>query len=378
MYQRLLQLPPDFNHSFFLFGPRGTGKTSWIKASFPNALYLDLLSSDLYARLYAQPESLENLIPPNFTDWVVLDEVQRVPALLNEVHRLIEAKGLKFALTGSSSRSLRKKGVNLLAGRAYTFHMHPLTCEELKGDFQLSKALQFGLLPMAVKEEDPKFFLESYIQTYLREEILQEGLTRNLGAFTHFLQAASFSQGQVLNISEVARECRLNRKVVDSYFGILEDLLLGAMLPVFAKRASRRMVMHPKFYFFDTGVYRQLRPRGPLDSAQEIDGAALETLILQHLRAYNDYYHWEMDLYYWRTANGVEVDFVMYGPKGLYAFEIKRSSSVSPKDLKGLKSFCEDYPEAKAYLISGVTRREYHDNIEVVPFLEFLQNLHNL
>jgi predicted AAA+ superfamily ATPase len=375
MYNRLLSLPETFDHSFFLFGPRGTGKTSWIRKQFPEALYLDLLDSGLYTELLAKPEHLENLIPPNHKGWILIDEVQRIPALLNEVHRLIETRQCRFVLTGSSARSLRKKGVNLLAGRAYTFHLHPLTCEELGQDFQLLTALEFGLLPLAVAEKNAELFLEAYIQTYLREEVLQEGLTRNLGAFTHFLQVASFSQGQVLNVSEVARECKLNRKVVENYFSILEDLLIGACLPIFAKRASRQMVMHPKFYFFDAGVYRKLRPKGPLDSPQEIDGSALETLFLQHLRAYNDYFRLQSEIYYWRTVNGLEVDFVLYGPKGLFAFEIKRGRSISPKDLKGLQAFCTDYPEAKAFLLYGGSRKEYYGQIQVVPFLEFLQSL---
>lgn len=375
MYTRLLKLPPQFNHSFFLFGPRGTGKTSWIKSTFADAIYLDLLSSDLYRDLQANPERLENLIPPNYKNWILIDEVQRVPLLLNEVHRLIESKQHKFVLTGSSARSLRKKGVNLLAGRAHTYHMHPLTCAELKEDFDLSKALEFGLLPLAVLDEYPSQFLDSYIHTYLREEVLQEGLTRNLGAFSHFLQSASFSQGQVVNVSEISRECKINRKVAESYFEILDDLLIGMRLPVFSKRASRTTVAHPKFFFFDTGVFRKIRPRGPLDSPSEIDGAALETLFLQHLRAYNDYFDWQFEISYWRTTNGVEVDFILYGPKGLFAFEIKRTSSVSPKDLRGLNTFCEDYPEAKAFLVCGVNRKEYHGPIQIIPYLECIKSL---
>lgn len=375
MYPRLLHLPSDFTQSFFLFGPRGTGKTVWIRSMFPEGIYLDLLETDLYMRLSAQPGSLENYIPNDSSQWILIDEVQRVPSLLNEVHRLIESKKCQFVLTGSSARSLRKKGVNLLAGRAFTFHMHPFTYEELKTNFDFSKALAYGLLPKAVNESDPEMFLESYINTYLREEVLQEGLTRNLGAFTRFLQASSFSQGQVLNISEVARESKLNRKVVENYFGILEDLLIGSMLPVFSKRASRRMVAHPKFYFFDTGVFRQLRPKGPLDSSSEVEGPALETLCLQHLRAYNDYLRWQFDLYYWRTADGIEVDFVMYGPKGLFAIEIKRGKTLSTKDLRGLQAFGEDYPEARLFLLSGTSRKEYHGRIEVYPYEEFLKSI---
>jgi predicted AAA+ superfamily ATPase len=229
MFPRLLK--PPRQKSFFLFGPRGTGKTSWVLDSLEDALYLDLLESDLYLELLASPGRLEMHIPPEHKGWTIIDEVQRVPELLNEVHRLIEKRKLRFALTGSSARKLRRRGVNLLAGRALTLGMHPLTASELGREFDLRKSLRVGHLPSAYTEADPEAFLKSYVQTYLREEIQQEGLTRNLASFSRFLEAASFSQASVLNVSRVARECSVAQKAVEDYFSILEDLLLAGACP---------------------------------------------------------------------------------------------------------------------------------------------------
>lgn len=376
MYSRLLTLPQTGKHSIFLFGPRGTGKTSWIKSHLPDILYIDLLDTRVYTKLLANPSSLVTLIPPNFQPWVVIDEIQKIPALLNEVHRLIESHQYRFLLTGSSARKLRQKGVNLLAGRAFEYHMHPLICDELADDFSLTTALTYGLLPFVYSDAcDPRHYLESYIATYLREEVQQEGLVRNIGEFSRFLQIASFSQGELINYAEIARDASIERRVVSSYFDIASDLLITHMLPVFSKRAKRRLVSHAKFYFFDVGVYRALRPKGPLDITEEIDGAALETLFLQHLLAINDYERLGYSFYFWRTSSQIEVDFIAYGENGFHAFEIKRKSSVSSKDLKGLRAFSRDYPEAKLYLIYGGDHEEYHDNITVMPIENALRQM---
>src|SRR3989304_3928860 len=326
MYSRLIQ--PPHRKSFFLFGPRGTGKTTWVKSVFPKAVYIDLLEAELFNDLLANPQRLSNYIPPDFRDWVIIDEVQRIPDLLHEIHRLIETQRYHFILTGSSARKLKRKGPNLLAGRALTFSMHPLSVAELGGDFRLKHSLKFGQLPSVYTEADPQKYLEAYVKTYLEEEIRQEGLTRNLSAFARFLEAASFSQGSVLNISSVARECSVERKVVESYFSVLEDLMIGYRIPPFSKRAKRRLIVHPKFYFFDAGVYRTLRPMGPLDMPEMIEGAALETLLFQELSAVNDYYNLGYKIYYYRTAEGAEVDFICYGQKGLRIFEIKRTGKI--------------------------------------------------
>ncbi len=378
MYSRLLHKPFTQQQSFFLFGPRGTGKTSWIKHLLPKAIYFDLLNSKLYSSLLADPNRLESYIPPKHSGWIVIDEVQKVPTLLNEVHRLIELKKYRFVLTGSCARSLRRKGVNLLAGRALTYTMHPLTAIEMGKDFSLTRALSFGCLPAIWDGAPEEKYLSSYVKTYLREEVLQEGLTRNLGQFSRFLECASFSQGCLLNMNEVAREANLHSKLVSAYFDILEDLLIAVRIPVFTKRAKRQIVSHPKFYFFDAGVFRSIRPKGILDSTVEIDGSALETLLLQELRAINDAFELGYQISYWRTRTGLEVDFVLYGPNGFIVIEVKRSDSIRPADKKGLEAFLSDYPMAKGYLFYLGKHHEYHDKIHVIPFEEGILTLREL
>src|SRR3990167_2221109 len=375
IYQRLINIDPDTRSSIFLFGPRETGKTLWIKTHLDNILYFDLLDTEIFNDFVAHPGRLASRIPKKFRHFIVIDEVQKIPELLNEVHRLIETYGYRFILTGSSARSLKRKGINLLAGRALNYIMHPLTCYELGSDFSLQTALQFGLLPSIYHVSDPKHYLETYITNYLREEVLQEGLIRHLGEFARFLETASFSQGNAYNMSEIAREACLERKLVSSYFDIIEDLLISYRLPIFTKRAKRRLASHPKFYLFDPGVYRTVRPAGPLDTIEEIDGASLETLFLMHLRAVNDYFRLGYKLYYWRTSNQIEVDFILYGERGLLAFEIKRKRVISHTDLNGLKAFLRDYPIAKCYLLYGGNHEEHHDNIHILPFEQGLQQL---
>lgn len=366
---RLLNLPTDSQKSAFLFGPRGTGKTSWLKqhCQGDELLYIDLLDVDDYIPLQRDPKHLTRIIPSDYTGWIVIDEVQKLPALLNEVHRLIESKRYRFILTGSSARSLRKKGVNLLAGRALEYHMFPLTALELGKQFELTRALQYGHLPSILSETDPEHYLQTYVKTYLQEEVMQEGLTRNLSAFSNFLRVASFSQGSLLNVSGIAREIGVDAKTIHNYFDLLDDLLLGQRLPVFSQRARRKMVVHPKFYFFDVGVYRSLRPAGPLDSETEINGIAMESLLLQELRAINAYLRLGYSFYFWRTAQGQEVDFIAYGKNGLLAFEVKSKAYVDRSDLRGLKAFKEDFPVAKCYLIYNGTRVVQDGEITFIP-----------
>ena len=381
MYKRLLERPLNGDQSFFLFGPRGTGKTSWAREKIANGLYIDLLETRAFIALSARPEKLEEMIPVGFQGWVIIDEVQKIPQLLNEVHRLIENKHYKFILTGSSARSLKKKGVNLLGGRALSFKMFPLTAVELKDDFQLKNSLKFGHLPYVFSKDNDlaiQDYLESYTQTYLREEVMQEGLTRNISAFSRFLEVASFSQASVLNMSEIAREASINRKVIEDYFSIVEDLLLAQRIPVFTKRAKRKLITHSKFYFFDVGVYRAIRPKGPYDSIEEEEGATFETLVYQELQAINHYFHLQYNLYFWRTAAQVEVDFVLYGPKGIIGIEVKRSDYIDSKDLKGLRLFGSDYPEAKLFFFYGGKDRRYIDNISIIPIEEALRELPQL
>lgn len=379
MYKRWLGKHKSLTDSFFLFGPRGTGKTHWIRSSFPNALYFDLLDYETYRSFLSNPTSLRDKIPKGFKDFIILDEVQRIPELLNEVHRLIEEKRYRFGLTGSSARKLKQKGVNLLAGRAIIHTMHPLLLQELEKDFSIEHALKYGLLPSTFDpHRDPQEYLSSYVTAYLREEVMQEGLTRRLDSFSRALEVASFSQGSVLNISSVAREAQVSRKAMEGYFTIMEDLLLATKVPVFTKRAKRKLINHSKFYFFDVGIYRTLRPMGPFDRPEEVEGAALETLLYEHLRGINDYLRLNYSIYFWRTQSQHEVDFVLYGEKGLFGFEIKRAKTIIREDLRSLKLFADDYPEAKLFILYGGKEKLYFNNIIALPFVEALKELPTL
>jgi predicted AAA+ superfamily ATPase len=366
--------PPS--HSFFLFGPRGTGKSTWLKRQFPEALVVDLLQPDVYRTMSARPERLAELVRGSPHPTVVLDEVQRVPELLNVVHALIEQPvPRQFVLTGSSARKLRRGGVDLLAGRALYYTMHPFMAAELS-DFQLHAALEHGLVPLVIASPDPDAVLRAYAALYLQEEVQLEGWARNVGNFARFLETISFSHGAVLNISNVARECQIERKTVAGYVEVLEDLLLSFRLPVFTRRARRQTSAHPKFYFFDAGVYRSLRPRGPLDRAEEIDGCAFEGLVAQHLRAWIAYSRRDCTLYFWRTRAGVEIDFIVYGADGFWAIEVKNAAQVRSQDLKALQTFRADYPECTAVLVYRGTERLLIDGIWCVPGEEFLRGLH--
>ena len=373
MYSRILN--PPSKKSFFLFGPRGTGKTTWLKIKFPNAVYLDLLDAEIFNDLVARPERIERFIPPSFNNFVIIDEVQRIPELLNEAHRLIEQKKYNFILTGSSARKLRGKGVNLLAGRALTYNLYPLTATELGKDFSIEHALRFGHLPATFNESNKKKYLESYVMTYLEQEVRQEGLTRNIGSFSRFLEIASFSQGSITNVSQIARDCGINRKVAENYFSILYDLMIAYRLPFFAKRAKRKAIQHEKFYFFDTGIYQTIRPRGPLDTTEEIGGTALETLVFQELKAFNDYLGLDYQLSFWKSPQGHEVDFILYGKRGIKAIEVKRTSIISEKHFRGLKAFTQTYPLAKSYLLYGGERKMWEGNIQIIPVVQFLKNM---
>jgi len=253
--------------------------------------------------------------------------------------------------------------------------MHPFTAAELGDRFDLDRALRFGQLPALLTEPDPRRFLASYVQTYLREEVQQEGLTRNMEGFARFLESASFSHASLLNVTAVAREASVERKTVESWFTVLEDLLLAHRLAPFTRRAKRATVQHAKLFLFDAGVYRALRPRGPLDRPEEIDGAALEGLVHQELRAVNDALDLGYALHFWRTQGGSEVDFVLYGERGLWAFEVKNAAQVRPADLRGTRAFLDDYPEARGMVLTRGREREQHGDIEVWPVDLFLREL---
>jgi predicted AAA+ superfamily ATPase len=373
VYARQIRVPRD--KSILLLGPRGTGKSTLLRQAFPDALYLDLLDLAVYTELLTHPERLEARARAARPSRIVIDEIQRLPKLLDEVHRLIEGRRWRFALTGSSARKLRRGGVNLLAGRARTATMHPLTAVELGADFDLARSVRWGQLPTAYVERDPKEYLASYVGTYLREEVQAEALTRSLDTFSRFLVAASFSQASVLSVTTVARDLGLARKTVEGYFELLDDLLLSVRLPVFTRRAKRAMTTHPKFFFFDAGVYRALRPRGPLDAAEEIDGPAVETLVLQELRATNDNLQLGYELSYWHTRDHREVDFVLYGARGLLAFEVKRTARFREAELASLHLFKGDYPMARCFLLYGGRDSYEVDGIRVLPLADALPAL---
>ena len=367
---------PPRNH-FFLLGPRGTGKTLWSRHHYPQALRIDLLDPETLRSLSSRPERLVELVEGNRDKrQVIIDEIQKLPSLLEVIHLLIERKtDQQFILTGSSARKLRRQGVNLLGGRAVQRRLHPYLAAELGGRFSLNKALRQGMLPLVWSSEDPAETLKAYNGLYLREEVQMEGLVRSVGSFTRFLEALSFSHASVLNLSNVARECQVNRKTVEGFLEVLEDLLLGFRIPVFSRRAKRELAAHPKFYYFDAGVFRANRPAGPLDAPEEIHGLALEGLVAQHLRAWCDYSSGDHQLHYWQTRSQVEVDFVVYGESGIYAVEVKNASRVTPSDLRALQTFADDYPQSQRYLLYRGKERFRLKDVLCLPADEFLIGL---
>jgi predicted AAA+ superfamily ATPase len=363
--------------SFFLFGPRGTGKTTWLKQYFQKVFFIDLLEPDTFRIYSARPERLKEISEGQEKGTViVIDEVQKTPHLLDVVHQLLEMKkGLTFVLTGSSARKIKRSGVNLLAGRAVVKEMHPFMASELGDSFSLDQALVSGMLPLVIASPNPDDTLKAYSSFYLKEEVQMEGLVRNIGAFNLFMESISFSHGGVLNVSDVSRDCQIERKTVEGFISILEDLLLAFRVPIFQKRAKRHLAAHPKFYYFDAGVFRSLRPAGPLDSPQEIDGAVLEGLVSQHLRAWIAYRGRRDSLYYWRTKSGNEVDFIVYGKDSFHAIEVKNTAKISTKMLNGLSAFREDYSQAQPLLLYRGKERLKIKDILCLPCEEFLKSL---
>lgn len=367
--------PPQ--ESFFLFGPRGTGKSTWLIHSYPHALRLDLLNPEEERKLLAKPERLIELIHPlRVGDVCIIDEVQRVPQLLPVIHTLLEEKrGIQFILTGSSARKLRRSVGNLLGGRLLLRYMPPFMASELKQDFSLEKALQVGLIPMVWTSKDSLERIRSYVNAYLKEEVQAEGLVRQMGDFARFMEVASFSHGGIWTSTEIARESHVKRQTVDNYLQILEDLFLAFTVSAFTRRAKRTVISHSKFYYFDVGIFRTLRPRGPLDKEAEFEGPALEGLVAQHLHAWVVAQKESYQLSFWRTHTQVEVDFVVYGPQGFWAIEVKRSRDISHQDVKSLCSFKEEYPESTCFLLHPGKIRQKVRDILCIPLEEFLKNL---
>ncbi len=370
------QLLPS-EQSFFLLGPRGTGKTYWVRSTFPEALYVSLLDPEVHRHLAARPEHLGELasaVPDDGT--IVIDEIQKLPILLEVVHALIsEGRRIRFVLTGSSARKLRRGNVNLLGGRALQVHMHPYIASELGDDFSLERALTCGLVPLVVESPTPEETLRAYASLYIQQEVFAEGLTRSDEQFARFLEAISLSHGEILTVTNVARDCAVKRKTVENYVETLEDLLLAYRVPVFAHHAKRDLVSHPKFYFFDAGMFRTLRPTGPLDDLSSIQGHALEGLVAQHLKAFCDYARDGRKLYYWRTRSGAEVDFIVYGPTTFDAIEVKNTSVVRPEHLRSLSEFVKLYPQANATLLYRGNERFVRGNVRVEPVDAWLKQL---
>ena len=363
--------------SYFLFGPRGTGKSTWIKKNYSSCFYVDLLLPDLFRSYSANPEKLKKLLDADpKVQIVVIDEVQKVPELLSVVHSIIEeGRSIQFILTGSSARKLKKTGVNLLAGRAIKRSMYPFIASELGEDFTLDSGLRLGMLPVVWGSLDPKEALETYVSLYIIEEVRFEGLVRNIGGFSRFLSVIAFSHASLLNVTNIASECEIKRNAVEEYIGILEDLLLAYLLPVFTNRAQRSLVSHPKFYLFDAGVFRVLRGMGPADKGTELDGLALESLVLQHLKAWQGYCKDKFEIFFWRTKAGLEVDFIIYGETGFWAIEVKNGEKVSSKDVRGLLHFQEDYPECKLILLHRGKDKWMEKGVLCFPVETFLSQV---
>lgn len=371
MYPRFFQNPEQ---SFFLFGPRGTGKSTWLKQNFPHAYWVDLLDPETFRFFSAKAERLKAAVQqhPN-QKVIIIDEIQKAPDLLNVVHSMIEEKkGYQFILTGSSARKLKKYGVNLLGGRALLKYMPPFFAKEIQSDFDLAKNIRLGMLPIVLDSPSPEEVLRAYVGIYLKEEVQSEGIVRNVGDFARFLETMSFSHASLLNASNIARDSQIARKTVDSYLHILEDLLLAFQLYPFRKKAKRSVVSHSKFYFFDSGVYYSIRPRNLHDIETETEGAALEGLVAQHLKAWIDAQNENYQFNFWRTSSKVEVDFIVSGKRCFVAIEVKNGLTVHPSDLRGLELFQEDFPHATTILLYRGKRKYREKNILCLPVDDFL------
>lgn len=377
MYNRILNLDLTREQTCFLWGPRQTGKSTLIRSLFPRARRYDLLLADVYRRLIDRPELIREeclaagLDGDSQDDPIVIDEVQRIPDLLNEVHWLAENRGLRFLLCGSSARKLKRGGGNLLGGRAVRYQLHPLVTAEIL-EFSLDKALNAGLLPRHYQSARPHRLIQAYVGDYLREEIAAEALTRNIPAFSRFLEVAALSNGELINYNTIAVECGVSAPTAKGYFQILEDTLIGNMVPAFRRRAKRRVVGAPRFYFFDIGVVAQLTGRGHVQAGSELFGRAFEHFIFMEVSAYASYSGTFFPVSFWRTTSGHEVDFIFED----VALEVKSTSRIQDRHLKGIRAFKEEFKLAQYIVVSrAVAPRRTSDGILILPWRDFLDRL---
>ncbi len=378
MFQRSLNLPEPGTETFFLWGPRQAGKSTLLKQCYPDSVWVDLLKADEFRRYASNPERLREELEaagPDPSRQVVIDEIQKVPALLDEVHWLIENRGLRFALCGSSARKVRRGAANLLGGRALRYELRGLTAGEIGEDFNLDRLLSHGYLPSIYESGQPRHRLDAYIADYLREEVAAEGLVRHLPAFSDFLDAAALSDTNPVNHSNIARECGVSAPTVKAYFSILTDTLLARWLPRWRKRAKRRLAGAPKFYFDDVGVVNRLARRGELLPGSDSYGKAFENWVFHELSAFVAYRELDEQLTYWRLPSGIEVDFIV-GEMRL-AVEAKATAKITGQHLKGLRTLAEEHPgiDRRFVVCLESQPRRTNDNINIIGAEDFAQQL---
>ena len=374
---RSLEIALPKGQSAFLWGPRKTGKTTFLKTAFPDSTVYDLLQTDLLLEYTKRPSLLrERLLaaePKRLKEPIIIDEVQKVPQLLDEIHWLIENKGLRFILCGSSARKLKRGKANLLGGRAWRYEMRPLISAEL-GELDLLKALNRGMLPAHYLQEEYRKSLRAYVRDYLKEEVFDEGLTRNIPAFSRFFDAVGYSHGELTNYANIARDCGVDAKTVKEYYQILVDTLLGTMIEPFSRRQDRQVISKAgKFYLFDVGVAGAIIQRRIPQEKGEQFGKAFEHFILMEILAHRSYRELDYDLNFWRTKSGLEVDFIL--GHGEVAIEVKGSSRIDSSDLRPLKAFIQEYRPAKAFVVCNERLPRVHEGIRILPWREFLKML---
>lgn len=374
MYKRKQIFKDRGNESAFLWGPRQTGKTTLLKKLFPRSKYYDLLLSKEYARLAKRPSLLseELSVIPSKSIPVIIDEIQKLPFLLDEVQWLITNKNISFILCCSSARKLKRVGTNLLGGRALRYEMHPLVSAEIP-DFNLINALNNGLIPRHYNSKNPRRLLSSYIGDYLKEEIAAEALVRRVPVFSRFLESAAFSNGEIINMNNIASDCDVSAPTVKEYFSILEDTNIGHLLPSFQKKRKRRVITAPKFYYFDVGIANFLLKRGRIEYRGESFGKAFEHLIYQEILAHRSYSGLDYDFSFWRTASQFEVDFILGDHET--AVEVKGVDMADNRHIKGLKAFNEEYKVKELILVTLDKNPRKMGNVLVLPWKVFLQKL---